>query len=519
MKAPILAALLLLAQGQYAAALNPVRQQDVQHECPLSKSGNNQLSSILSHFSGIFLGDYTSNGGFFPGPLAIGGDYHTNTTMLDSSRHVDCTASSITNNNVLSYGLVVNGNLYSNRIDLTGNAFIGKGDDNIAGSVKPQPQGGFCDQMHFGNSPLDFDAVESSLRRASEALAMLKPDMRFKEQLITQLDTPENPLYNVFTFDTCRDCSFWVQESLSDPSGLLFSGPAGSLKETPSGTVVLNIPVADGSTLIIDADMPTYGFNPCNTIFNFYPVSEDDGQYLLDGEFTIDRRTVGQLEGLILAPRGHIREASHGNFAGAIYALDYTSVQPHGGAGLRDFFSTTGACAAYSGCFPIAEQLKSPSQLEKRQDDDAAETSTTTTTLTITPESITNTETQILTETIEITSNHEVVSTATLLYTTVRTHTDRSTYTDFNTIFSTPTPVTSTHEVWTTETVVGTEPEVHYVTVYVRPEGDGWLPGEDNDGHYRHKHHDHHHKHKDYYKKGDHGHHKHKYHYEMGVYE
>lgn len=47
MKAPILAALLLLAQGQYAAALNPVRQ-DVQHECPLSKSGNNQLSSIVS---------------------------------------------------------------------------------------------------------------------------------------------------------------------------------------------------------------------------------------------------------------------------------------------------------------------------------------------------------------------------------------------------------------------------------------------------------------------------------------
>lgn len=136
---------------------------------------------------------------------------------------------------------MVNGNLYSNRIDLTGNAFIGEGDDNIAGSVKPQPQGGFCDQMHFGNSPLDFDAVESSLRRASEALAMLKPDMRFKEQLITQLDTPENPLYNVFTFDTCRDCSFWVEESLSDPSGLLFAGPAGSLKEAPSGTVVLNV--------------------------------------------------------------------------------------------------------------------------------------------------------------------------------------------------------------------------------------------------------------------------------------
>lgn len=135
---------------------------------------------------------------------------------------------------------MVNGNLYSNRINLTGNAFIGEGD--IAGSVKPQPQGGFCDQMYFGNSsPLDFDAVESSLRRASQALAMLKPDMRFKEHLITQLDTPENPLYNVLTFDTCRDCSFWGQESLSDPSGLLFSGPTGSLKETPSGTVVLNV--------------------------------------------------------------------------------------------------------------------------------------------------------------------------------------------------------------------------------------------------------------------------------------
>ena len=192
----------------------------------------------LSHFSGIFLGDYTSNGSFFPGPLAIAGDYHTNTTLLDSSRHVDCTLSSSTNN-ILSYGLVVNGNLYSDRIDLTGNAFIGQGD--VTGSVNLHPQGGFCDKKHSDNSPLDFDDVESSLLRASESLAMLKPDMRFKEQSITQLDIPEYPLYNVFTFDTCRDCSFWAQESLSDPSGFLFAGPAGSLKEAPSGTIVLNV--------------------------------------------------------------------------------------------------------------------------------------------------------------------------------------------------------------------------------------------------------------------------------------
>lgn len=119
----------------------------------------------------------------------------------------------------------------------------------------------------------------------------------------------------------------------------------------------------------------------------------------------------------------------------------------------------------------------------------------------------------MLTETIQITSNHEVISTATLRYTTVRTHTDRSTYTDFNTIFSTPDPVTSTHEALTTETVTASEPIVENVTVYVRPEG-----GE-NDGHYQHKHHDHHkHKHEDY-KKGNHGYHKHKYHYDEGVYE
>lgn len=48
MKAPILAALLLLVQGHNAAALNPVQQQDVQHKCPLSKTGNSQLSAIVS---------------------------------------------------------------------------------------------------------------------------------------------------------------------------------------------------------------------------------------------------------------------------------------------------------------------------------------------------------------------------------------------------------------------------------------------------------------------------------------
>jgi hypothetical protein len=60
--------------------------------------------------------------------------------------------------------------------------------------------------------------------------------------------------------------------------------------------------VAVGSTLIIDANTPSIGIDPCRTIWNIYPVSID-GLYTA-GPITVSRDTQQALKGFVLAPHG-----------------------------------------------------------------------------------------------------------------------------------------------------------------------------------------------------------------------
>jgi hypothetical protein len=65
------------------------------------------------------------------------------------------------------------------------------------------------------------------------------------------------------------------------------------------------MPVLSGDTIELDANNPSFGFNPCNTIYNFYPVNKA-GLFNPTGEFTLIRRTEKSLAGYTLAPRGKV---------------------------------------------------------------------------------------------------------------------------------------------------------------------------------------------------------------------
>lgn len=57
-----------------------------------------------------------------------------------------------------------------------------------------------------------------------------------------------------------------------------------------------------GTTLIVDANNPSAGIDPCRTIWNFYPVALN-GLYF-NGGFSILRTTQQALKGFVLAPNG-----------------------------------------------------------------------------------------------------------------------------------------------------------------------------------------------------------------------
>jgi hypothetical protein len=60
--------------------------------------------------------------------------------------------------------------------------------------------------------------------------------------------------------------------------------------------------VAVGSTLVIDANTPSIGTDPCRTIWNIYPVSING--LFIAGTITVSRNTQQALKGFVLAPNG-----------------------------------------------------------------------------------------------------------------------------------------------------------------------------------------------------------------------
>lgn len=111
------------------------------------------------------------------------------------------------------------------------------------------------------------------------------------------------------------------------------------------------VPVTAGSTITLSTNAPTHGFNSCNVIYNFYPVDEN-GDYYPDGQFTINRETGSQFEGLVIAPRAHIRDGNTGSFAGTVIGYDYAWLDPSAGVEIHDW--TAAGCSNFNGCVPTS---------------------------------------------------------------------------------------------------------------------------------------------------------------------
>ncbi|ORY99042.1 hypothetical protein BCR43DRAFT_544312 [Syncephalastrum racemosum] len=321
---------------------------DANNMCPIDVG--TYAGQIVTHFTGIFFGDFTTAGGQdILGPLAVRGDFHAPNYVVNANHAIDCTQPIDDTRPYDTIGLIVGGQAATTNTDVHGNSFV-------AG-------GGTIDQLNSLDagcavySPatvneFEWDAVQNGAIATSERLASYTPNVVLQgEGAVTAVgDNGENAYY-IFTFDTCETCD--ITGPLSDPSSIFFgqgnyNGPTGDVPSEDS-TVVFNIPVLNGATINLTGNQPSQGWYACRTIYNFYPV-DTAGNYLENGEFTLLRHTGSQLEGLILAPRGHILDGTTGAFAGLTIGLDYAWENGATGVEIHDFVAA--GCPEYDGCFP-----------------------------------------------------------------------------------------------------------------------------------------------------------------------
>ncbi|KAI8139396.1 hypothetical protein BJV82DRAFT_251015 [Fennellomyces sp. T-0311] len=163
--------------------------------------------------------------------------------------------------------------------------------------------------------------------------------------------------------------------SLSDP-GKVFLGNGSwtgdTVKLPIDKTIVLNIPVSSGQTITLSTANPSLGFYSCNTIYNFYPV-DNDGSYNPNATFTIDRVTLGFVEGLVLAPHAHVREGPSGGFGGQVFIGEYSWIDRDNGANVRDYIATSDTCPRFQGCLPLEPGREAPADMDLPELDDGAD--------------------------------------------------------------------------------------------------------------------------------------------------
>ncbi|KAI8574885.1 hypothetical protein K450DRAFT_276118 [Umbelopsis ramanniana AG] len=104
-----------------------------------------------------------------------------------------------------------------------------------------------------------------------------------------------------------------------------------------------------GGALVIDADTPSVGTDPCRTIWNIYAVNIDGSH--TNGPITLSRNTKSVLQGLILAPNAAILDGPTGNFAGLLVSYNYNWETSN--VNILDFTTASGGlCKSFLGCVP-----------------------------------------------------------------------------------------------------------------------------------------------------------------------
>ncbi|KAI8643158.1 hypothetical protein BD408DRAFT_415365 [Parasitella parasitica] len=314
--------------------------------------GNDWQFDVTTRFTGIFFGDfYTGDGTDILGGLAVEGNFHAPDYVVNANHGANCSAVDSLN----SYGLVVGGITTTTNTQVHGSAYLSMG--GTVNEVK-ELEGGCIVTDELGTGIFDFKQVKEMAIVSNADFAHFTPTAILNpDGTITYTRGDELTLYEIFGFHSCAGqiCSQYTSLE-SDPSAIFFgegnwNGVQGSTID-PLKTYVMNIPVLDGDTIVIDSNNPSLGFNPCKLIYNFYPV-DAFGNYLPEGEFTLIRRTANQFGGFTLAPRGHIVDGSVGNFAGNIVGLDYTWENLNAGVEIHDYHAAGGDCDYYEGCIPV----------------------------------------------------------------------------------------------------------------------------------------------------------------------
>ncbi|KAI7883291.1 hypothetical protein K492DRAFT_185236 [Lichtheimia hyalospora FSU 10163] len=313
------------------------------------------LGEEISHFTGIFFGDFTTGGTGqdILGPLAVGGNFHAPNYIVNANHDITCSADETSSYD--SIGLVVGGDSTTSGTHVRGDTLIsGDGDD---GQFDQQLEG--CrvivdeDTGHFNFPQSNQDAND-----LNAALAALAPNSVLNQGgAVTTVPGANDGSVKIFQFDTCDNgpCGSSFPDEIFYGNGN-WNGPSGDVP-SDSDTVIFNIPVTSGSTITLGSNAPTQGFNSCNTIYNFYAVDEN-GDYDPDGEFTINRETGSQLEGLVIAPQAHIRDGNTGNFAGTVIGKDYGWLDQSAGVEIHNWEAA--GCSNFGGCFPTGNPDPNP---------------------------------------------------------------------------------------------------------------------------------------------------------------
>ncbi|KAI8145889.1 hypothetical protein BJV82DRAFT_602646 [Fennellomyces sp. T-0311] len=324
--------------------------------CPLNTTGVTYLTDIYRHFGYIALDGKEFFSYWYPRPVAIRGDATVDSVQgIATTNPLTCTNASDIN----SYAFVHTGGTLNippyTPLNVSGNAFV---DDSTSLIV---PKGANCQVYNTKESIFDWAQVEDGLNAASKYLASLKPDLHLNFEHITSLGGQAHHAYQVFTLNSCNPpasdttlCSGLPLEQLSDPS-ILFSegdttwnGPDNKSLYKDAATVVINVPLRNGSDVDVTTQSPSSGFVGCHTIFNFYPV-DSNGHYYdgADAQITVRNKVFsGRWTGFFLGPKTTF-DSSYVTAAGKFFmGTLYDDYKAH----LRDF-----DCGNYDGCFPVED--------------------------------------------------------------------------------------------------------------------------------------------------------------------
>ncbi|KAL9538625.1 hypothetical protein MBANPS3_010788 [Mucor bainieri] len=371
-------------------------------------------NQVLDRFTGIFFGDFITYDSLASlGPLAVEGDFSAPNYVVNANHGAICSRT----RSFPSYALVVGGNVDTQNTMAYGSAYI-NGTGTLDQIVIEEKGCSVFDNKKTG--VFSFPSVKEDLLLANQLLAEHEPTaFLLRTGTLTPFRDRQMDNYEILTFHTCGQTTCSIFPKLeSQPDGMFLGQGDWKGPNSPTNrakTYVYNIPVANGGSVTLDTTNPSAGLNICKTLFNIYPVDEN-GQFVPDGEFTLNRKTGGQLEGFINAPLGNIIDGSVGNFAGNVVGKSYTWEKPSDGVELHDMKAGGGSCEAYDGCMPFFLPPGVSKTTSRKTTTTKATTKTTSKGTTTTTEDV---DVETLTDTLTVTklqpATTTVTDTATLL--------------------------------------------------------------------------------------------------------